>query len=64
MVTDIFEARLVMLFIEALAEPLCGWVNAYRSTTLHDDINKTLSNMTLPNRARVSYSRCWTRHFP
>jgi hypothetical protein len=34
MVTDISEARLVMLFIEGLTEPLQGWVKAYKPTSL------------------------------
>jgi len=40
MVTDISEARLVMLFTEALAEPLRGWVKAYRPATLQDAITR------------------------
>jgi hypothetical protein len=41
MVTDISESRLVMLFTEALAEPLRGWVKAYKPTTLQDAISRT-----------------------
>ena len=41
MVTDISESRLIMLFIEALIEPLRGWVKSYRLTTLADAINGT-----------------------
>ena len=41
MVTDILESRLIMLFTEALTEPLRGWVKAYRPTTLADAINRT-----------------------
>jgi hypothetical protein len=33
-VTNISEQRLVMLFIEGLAEPLRGWVEAFRPATL------------------------------
>lgn len=34
MVTDISEARLVILFIEGLSKPLCGWVKGFEPTTL------------------------------
>jgi hypothetical protein len=40
MVTDIFEAHLVMLFTEGLTEPLRGWVKAYKSTSLQDAVSK------------------------
>lgn len=39
MVTDIMEARLVMLFVEGLVEPLCGWVKSFEPTTLRATIN-------------------------
>lgn len=41
MVTDISEARLIMLFVEGLTEPLYGWVRAYKCTSLHDAISRT-----------------------
>ena len=41
MVTDISESRLIMLFTEALTEPLRGWVKSYRPTTLADAIRRT-----------------------
>jgi hypothetical protein len=41
MVTDVSESRLIMLFVEALAEPLRGWVKAYKPTTLQDAIGRT-----------------------
>ena len=41
MVSDMSESRLIMLFIEALAEPLCGWVKAYKPITLQDAISRT-----------------------
>ena len=41
MVTDISESRLIMLFTEALTEPLRGWVKSYRPTTLADAIKQT-----------------------
>ena len=41
MVTDISESRLITLFIEDLIEPLQGWVNSYRPTTLADAISRT-----------------------
>ena len=41
MVTDISEIRLIMLFTEALTEPLWGWVKSYRPTTLTDAISWT-----------------------
>jgi hypothetical protein len=40
MVTDISKARLVMLFTEGLAEPLRGWVKAYKPTTLQDVVGR------------------------
>ena len=40
MVTDISESRLIMLFTEALTEPLQGWVKSYRPTTLADSIER------------------------
>jgi hypothetical protein len=40
MVTDISEARLVMLFTEGLIEPLRGWVKAYKPTTLQDAVSR------------------------
>ena len=41
MVTDISESRLIMLFTEALIEPLWGWVKSYRPTTIADAIRWT-----------------------
>ena len=41
MVIDISESRLIMLFTEALTEPLRGWVKSYRPTTLADAIRWT-----------------------
>ena len=41
MVTDISESRLIMLFTEALTEPLRGCVKSYRPTTLADAIRRT-----------------------
>jgi hypothetical protein len=41
MVTDVLESILVMLFIEALVEPLRGWVKAYKPTTLQEVIGRT-----------------------
>ena len=41
MVTNISKSRLVMLFTEALTEPLRGWVKSYRPTTLADAISQT-----------------------
>jgi hypothetical protein len=40
MVTDISEARLVMLFTEGLTEPVRGWVKAYKPTSLQDAISR------------------------
>ena len=42
MVSDISESRLIMLFTEALSEPLRGWVKAYRPIALQDAISRTL----------------------
>ena len=41
MVTHVSESRLIMLFTEALIEPLRGWVKSYRPTTLADAIRRT-----------------------
>ena len=41
MVTDISESRLITFFIEALTEPLQGWVKSYRPTTLAYSIRWT-----------------------
>ena len=41
MVTDISESRLILLFIEGLAEPLKGLVKAYRPTTQQEAVSKT-----------------------
>jgi len=41
MVTDVSGSRLIMLFVEALAEPLRGWVKDYKPTTLQDAIGRT-----------------------
>jgi len=40
-VIDIFEVRLVILFVEGLVEPLRGWVKVYKPTTLQDAVNCT-----------------------
>jgi hypothetical protein len=40
-VSDISEHRLVMLFTEALTEPLKGWVKAFKPHTLQEDIVRT-----------------------
>jgi len=41
MVTDISQQRLVLLFTEGLAEPLRGWVKAFRPTTLQEAFTRT-----------------------
>ena len=41
MVSDISKSRLIMLFTEALFEPLRGWVKAYKPITLQDAISRT-----------------------
>jgi hypothetical protein len=41
MVIDIYEQRLVMQFMEGLAEPLRGWVKAFKPNTIHEAIMKT-----------------------
>ncbi len=41
MVTNIYEAHLVMLYTEGLTEPLRGWVKAYQPATLQDAISRT-----------------------
>ena len=39
-VTNVSESRLIMLFSEALTEPLQWWVKAYKPSTLQDVINR------------------------
>ena len=41
MVSYMRETRLIMIFIEALGEPLRGWVKDYKSITLKYAINRT-----------------------
>jgi hypothetical protein len=41
MVTDIFNARMVMLFVVGIIEPLRGWVKSYKPTTLQDAVGCT-----------------------
>jgi len=41
MVTDISAQRLIMLFTKGLARPLCGWIKAFKPTTLRDAITRT-----------------------
>ena len=41
MVSNISESRLIMLFTEALINPLRGWVKAYKPITLQDVISRT-----------------------
>lgn len=54
-VSDILESKLIMLFIEELAEPLHGWVRAYWHVSLQDSINWTrdMLNAVLKTRAPV-----------
>jgi hypothetical protein len=40
-VSDISEHRLLMLFTEALTEPLRGWVKAFKPHTLQEAIVRT-----------------------
>ena len=42
MVSNISESWLIMLFTEALSEPLHGWVKDYRPITLQEYISRTL----------------------
>lgn len=41
MVTDISKAWLIMLFVEGLAEPLCGWERDYKPISFKDAISRT-----------------------
>ena len=73
MVTDISESRLIMLFIEALTEPLQGWVKSYRPTTLADAIRRTRDlrdaipkirlppKTNSPNEERKPIQKEWTK---
>jgi hypothetical protein len=38
---DISNQRLVMLFMEGLSEPLCGWVKSFKLESLQDSIIMT-----------------------
>jgi hypothetical protein len=40
-VSDMSESRLLMIYTEALNEPLRGWVKAFKPTTLQDAIERT-----------------------
>jgi hypothetical protein len=52
MVTDISKQGLTMLFTEGLAEPLRGWVKAFRPNTLQDTIMRTQDMAyTIPKKA-------------
>jgi hypothetical protein len=75
MVTDISEARLVMLFVEGLSEPLRGWVKAYNPFTLQDAVSRAMDiqnvvpkNMFSPkptfpqrNKETKPFQKDWTR---
>jgi hypothetical protein len=37
MVSDVSQARLMMLFIEGLMEPLRGWIKAFKPSNLQED---------------------------
>ena len=54
MVTDISKSRLIMLFIEALTEPLWGWVKSYRPTTLVYAIRRTRDLQDVVPKIRLS----------
>jgi hypothetical protein len=51
-VADISEARLIMLFIEGLTEPLRGWVKAYKPHTLQDVILRTRDLVDLASKTK------------
>lgn len=40
-VPDMSKSRLLMIYTEALNEPLCGWVKAFKPRTLQDAIERT-----------------------
>jgi hypothetical protein len=40
MVSDILEGPLVMVFVEGIMEPLQGWVNAYKPTSLQEVVSR------------------------
>ena len=75
MVTDVFESRLVMLFIEYLTKPLRGWVKAYKPSTLQDAINRTRdlqdsvpknrflvkTNFTIKNKDKKPFQQEWPK---
>ena len=42
MVSDMLESMLIMLFMEELSEPHCGWVKDYMPITFQDAISTTL----------------------
>jgi hypothetical protein len=41
MVTNVLEHRLIIIFIEGISKPLCGWVKAFKLTSLQDVIIMT-----------------------
>ena len=53
MVTDLSERNMIMLFTEALTEPIQGWVKSYKPSTLQDAISraKDLQDSILKNRS-------------
>ena len=52
MVTDVLESILIMVFSEALTQPLWGWVKAYKPPTLQNAISRArdLQDSFLKNR--------------
>jgi len=68
MVTNISEARLLMLYTEGLSEPLRGWVEAYKPNILQDaiswtrDLQESVSKPNFPTKFndRRPPQRDWT----
>ena len=52
MVSDVSESRLIMLFTEALTEPLRGWVKVYKPSTLQDAISRARDLQDLVSKNR------------
>ena len=57
-VTDIFESRLILLFIEGLTEPLKELVKAYRPSTLQDAMSRTRYLQDVIPRTRFPPRTC------
>ena len=56
LVTDIFERRQVVFFMDKLTEPLKGWVKGFNPPTLSESINKAQSMASSSASSSWNYS--------